>query len=68
MASLRAFSIGVRKCLNDHSISRSYLGSQSRLLKDPSLIAIARIKLEEHLGDIPNHRDAYDLWTARAAG
>jgi hypothetical protein len=34
-----------------------------RLLEDPSLIAMARIKLEEHLGGIPNHRDAYNLWS-----
>jgi hypothetical protein len=34
-----------------------------RLLEDPSLIAVARLKLEDQLGDVPSHRDAYNLWS-----
>jgi hypothetical protein len=33
-----------------------------RLLEDQSLIAVAQVKLEE-LGGVPNHRDAYNLWS-----
>ncbi len=63
-ATLRVHSAG-RKFYDCHHAFEFLIGCEiaQRLLEDPSLIGIARVKLEEQLAGVPSHRDAYNLWS-----